>query len=304
MTKGGRLVGRVWRRALHTAGYRVVRTRPSRQDLAHDSTDESTPIEGQEDLRFRFHQWVYDAPIELMVGRSAYSYGRDGWHPFVAAAREVLADPEISYEESVLRKLYEGFTPETVAQLQFPGEAAAIDVLDRIPAHTRFDAWLLREPPYSSPLDAPRLTVSRVVKGTVRTRQGGSRLNGPVTRQQGVDAHERLKRRVAGLSKYGYRPNLFTAGRIRVIVLRHDGAERYLVVHGQHRVGILAAMAHERLEVAIAPGMPPVIDSADAEEWPHVRSGLISADDAVTQLSRYFVPGLGSVVRDMVGAGA
>ncbi len=68
------------------------------------------------------------------------------------------------------------------------------------------------------------------------------------------------------------------------MVLRHQGRERYLVGHGQHRAAVLAALGHDTIEVGIHRTLPWVIDSAEADRWPHVSSSLIPKDVAIRQL--------------------
>jgi hypothetical protein len=263
------------KRLVRSAGYRLVRVRPRRSDLDGRSTARVQSIPIPEDLYYRFGEWRYVVPLDRVVGRPCFGYGSEAWHPLVAAVREFIATPDTTYEESILRRFYDRFQPATIAEAQFPSGEPPCTYLSRLPAHTLFEPWLLREPPYDDPTDPA-------------CRPPGSPLFGPVSPDVGERVYRRLIAAYESIRRYGYRPELFPGGWIGVVVLRHQGEGRYLVIHGQHRVAVLSALGRETLEVRIQPGMPPVIDSAEAGQWPHVALGRLSPECAAATLARYF----------------
>ena len=267
-----KLVPRINGRILGKLGWRLVRIRPTRREAARARRDTAhCTIEEVDDVRFRTSEWIYSAPMSKLVGRPIFGYGPQSWHPFVAACGELLQDIDAPYERSVLKRFYETFTPETIADacsLEDPGPLA------EVPARSLFEPWRLAPPPFDDPYAA--------------TYPPGSPLFGPLTRSAGEAEWRRLRGRVKSILTYGYRPDLFPRGRIRVTVLRSGQEQRYLVAHGQHRAAVLAAMGCERIDVGVHITDPVVIDQAEAHLWPHVRSGFLSTEQAVAMLRRYF----------------
>ncbi len=254
-------------------GFRLERVRPRRHTArSRGNATPAHPIEESRDLRFRIATWVYSAPVSKLVGRPLFGYGPQSWHPLVAASRELLDDIDASYDTSVLKRFYDTFAPKTIAeayQLKDPGP------LNRVPAQTLFEPWLLAEPPFDDPF-------------AVADGPPGSPLFGPLNNAAGKTEWSRLRRCVKSIQKYGYQPGLFPRGRINVVVLRSQQQERYLVVHGQHRAAVLAAMGAERIEVGTHSILPPVVDESEAHLWPYVQSGFLSEEVAVAVLRRYF----------------
>lgn len=261
-------------RILEPMGLRLVRTRPGRREVATAQERPShAPIEEVKGLRFRTDDWVYSAPVSQLVGRPIFGYGPHSWHPFVAASAELLEDIDSPCEHSVLKRFYETFTPETIADacgLADPGP------LGKVPARSLFEPWRLAPPPFDDPHAAEFAS--------------GSPLFGPLSRPAAEAEWRRLKGRVKSILTYGYQPSLFPRGRIRVTVLRSGQEQRYVVAHGQHRAAVLAALGYDRIDVGIHQTDPPVVDEEEAPLWPHVRSGFLSADRAAAMLRRYFAP--------------
>lgn len=262
------------KRLARSSGYQLVRVRPRPSDL-DELPPRVEPMPAPEDLYYRFREWRYVVPLDQVVGRPCFGYGPRAWHPFVASVRELMAKPKTTYEESKLCRFYERFQPTTIAEAQFPAGGVPCSYLTRLPAHTLFEPWLLREPPFDDPTDPA-------------CRPPGSPLFGPLSREAGAGVYRRLIAAYESIRRYGYRPDLFPRGWIGIVVLRHEGGERYLVIHGQHRAAVLSALGRETIEVRIQSGMPPVIDSADVDRWPHVAFGRLSPECAVATLARYF----------------
>ena len=257
---------------LRHMGFRLVRIRPTRRQVALSPTSpRATPIEEMDLIRFRTTDWVASVPVADLVGRPIFGYGPQSWHPLVAASHELLTDRNSPYESSVLRRFYDSFTPKTIAEachLSDPGPLADI------PARNLFEPWQLDSPPFDDPHTAESA--------------GGSPLFGPVSRRAGEAEWRRLQNRIKSILRYGYRPEHFPEGRIRIVVLRYGGQQRYLVAHGQHRAAILAALGHTRIDVSLQTYAPPVVDESEAHLWPHVRSGFLTQERALSMLRRYF----------------
>ncbi|MEM7479502.1 MAG: hypothetical protein AAF483_31335, partial [Planctomycetota bacterium] len=163
----------------------------------------------------------------------------------------------------------------TLAEAHLPGQDSPHQVLTQMSANTLFEPWQHRPPPFDNPLDPKCI-------------RGGAQLHGPLEREAGIKEFVRIKGLMESIEKHGYDPNAFPLGLITGILLKHEGRKRFLVIHGQHRTAILTAMGHEEILVGSRREGPATIDSSDAENWPHVKSGLISKEAAVLQFSRHF----------------
>lgn len=267
-----KLVPRMNGRVLGKLGWRLVRIRPTRRETTEaERAVAHCAIEDVDEFRFRTSDWVYSIPVEQLVGRPIFGYGPQSWHPFVAASAELLEDIDTPYERSILKRFYETFTPQTIADacsLNDPGPLADV------PARSLFEPWRLSPPPFDDP--------------HASTYPPGSPLFGPMSGPRGEAQWRRLRERVKSILAYGYQPELFPRGLIRVTVLKSGQEQRYLVGHGQHRAAVLAAMGHERIDAGVHSTDPLVIDEAEAHLWPHVRSGFLSTERAVAMLRRYF----------------
>jgi len=267
-----KLMARVNGRVLNRFGLRLERTRPLRRDLEEaEAAPQPVPIEEVDDLEFRATRWHYTVPVEKMVGRPIFGYGPKSWHPLKAACEEIIATIDAPYETSTLRRFYATFQPKTVAEAHHLDDAGP---LGELPVSSLFEPWSLPRPPYDDPFNpqAP----------------SGTPVFGPQSDDAGEVEWQRLRRSVISVRDYGYQPRLFPQGRINVTVLRSQGEERYLVMHGLHRTAVLSAMGHQRIEVGVDHRNPWIVDENQVDDWPYVRSGFVTRDLAVRNLRRYF----------------
>ena len=258
---------------LKRAGYRLERLRQPTAKGPLDARD--APQLTDVDIGFHVGGWRYRVPANLMVGRPCFGYGPNSWHPFVETAKQLLDNPNLDYKDSALNQLYRAWQPETIADAHFPSNMSPHPILSQMPARTLFEPWQLRPPPCDNPLD-PKCSIA------------GSPLHGPVDQELGTKEFTRIQSIIESIERHGYDPDGFPRGLITGILLKHDGQKRFLVVHGQHRSAVLTAMGREEILVGIRGDGPSIIDSNDAENWPHVKSGLVSSEAAIAQLARYF----------------
>jgi hypothetical protein len=263
---------------LARAGYKLERTRP-RRAVSTSSGTRISDLGDVKDLAYRVGEWRYRVPVTDLVGRSCFGYDRSSWHPFVSAVREIVEGRAMVHEESTLTRFYERWNPTSIAETHLPADPARHNDLIEIPARSLFEPWIKRPPP----CDDPR---------HIDCSPAGSPLFGPITPERAEAQFDRLKRMLRSIETYGYDPDGFPRGLIRIVVLRHEGSLRFLVAHGQHRAAVLSALGHESIDVGIFDGLPALIDTSEAERWPHVRSGLITPELGIELAARYFEPSL------------
>lgn len=69
-------------------------------------------------------------------------------------------------------------------------------------------------------------------------------------------------------------------------LVRSDGAIRYLIIDGNHRISALAARGDKTVTVRSATAL--AVREAEVTRWPRVRDGSFSAEDAARVLRAYF----------------
>ncbi len=254
-------------------GLGLERTRPTPEDVERGRPKVYVPlIEDVDDFRFRHNDWMYSAPLTKMVGRPLFGYGPQSWHPLVAGCLELIAYPDMPYQDSVLRRFYQTFAPATIAEaygLNDPGPLADV------PAASLFEAFYLPRPPYDDPFctDFP----------------SGTPVFGPQSEKDGEIEWKRLRSAVLSVQQYGYRPDLFERGLATATILKSQGEVRYHIHHGLHRTAVLAALGVERMDIGVYARAPWVIDESEAHLWPYVKSGFLTEEQAIATLRRYFV---------------
>jgi hypothetical protein len=253
-------------------GLALERTRPTAEEIKRGRPQTFVPlIEDVDDFRFRHNDWMYSAPVEKMVGRPIFGYGPQSWHPLVAGCLQLLKDPDTPYRDSVLRRFYETFAPATIAEayrLSDPGP------LTEVPAASLFEAFYLPKPPYDDPFSTEF--------------PSGTPVFGPQLEEAGEVEWRRLRSAVLSVQEFGYRPDLFERGLITATILKSRGQVRYHIHHGLHRTAVLAAMGVERIDIGVYPRAPWVIDESEADQWPYVKSGFLTKEQAIATLRRYF----------------
>ena len=85
----------------------------------------------------------------------------------------------------------------------------------------------------------------------------------------------------------GYDPwrNSFIGG---TFLRRRDGALRYVVLQGNHRMAAMAFLGYSSTLVRGLKGYRTIIDERDLPNWRYVRSGECSVEDARAYLNAYF----------------
>lgn len=215
-----------------------------------------------------------------------FSFGRHGWHPFVALLDQTVDDeavPVTDFERffcdprvSAVRNLNEllDLSPEPLGLTArcpfwlgtYPwGGLAAVDHHHAGPAF----GWAYDEATGSSTAD---------LWGSHRTvwYRPDRRPTLANERQLTLD----LRRSI----RTGYRP-LRARGFPRLLVLRSSSGEtRSVVIDGHHRLAVLAHLGVD----AVTAEIDGVIDEANVADWHRVRSGECSADDASAIFDAFF----------------
>ena len=140
------------------------------------------------------------------------------------------------------------------------------------------------------PMNYPWFSWKRVYKGEAGLGAShGRQQYGPVSADKVALEAARLDSLLQSIHKNGYTPLM--SGHTREYLLqdrsREDGY-RFVVCGGQHRAAVLAHMGYVTVPVIFQPDWPRIIRLEDVSEWPLVRSGLFTEEEAVRIFSAYF----------------
>lgn len=206
--------------------------------------------------------------LDRIVNRAGFGYGESGWHPFVAALREHLDDPELPYQQTVLRAFYDRFQPRTVHDLLFDDRAEPRRVLATWPAiEPLVDVW---------PVTAAHVrdTTERAAGSTFPHSQ----YRGPTSELFGATHLRRIVETYESFRRDGYRPDLhgFASG----YFLTAGRDYRFVLGHGNHRVAALSVLGERKVAVTLREAHPPVVDAQQVQRWTRDHGGLLELAEA------------------------
>lgn len=199
---------------------------------------------------------------------------------FVAMLKEYGEDPELKYEDSVLKEYYDKFKPRNQEETLFAKRGRARK-LDR--------GWI----GYPWSWYPERRVVFMPERG--ETRPGGNHNFGPNSFEFGSAEFGRLIHLYDLLKMQGYHPELFADGYVTGYLLVKGDDYRFVVTEGQHRVACLAALGYERIKVRFSqkPEYPRVVVFEDVKKWAQVANGSYSQNLALRVFERFFAEGVG-----------
>lgn len=257
------------------------------------------------DAAYRMGPVVFTVPVDRCLYPYGYSFGPKGWHPFVATLRAYARDRSLTYERSPLQAFYERFQPASVLELLYPPEVVSRrrgSPLGSFPL-SEFEAFL---PWHGKP--APRRSETEL------PAHYGHQGYGPVSPEKGELEFERLRATFESIERRGYRPREIAGGDITGYFLTDADRFRFIIRAGQHRMAALAALGHERVQVAFTADHCRLVDVRTVSLWPLVRNGPYDRELAELLVDMFlndappwvadahgFLPGRGATPRDRPG---
>lgn len=221
------------------------------------------------------------APIRQCVIFNGLSLGPSGWHPFVAAAREMLNGESKAFEGSCLERFYTRWQPANALEALI-GASLGPQSLAAYPRYLMHAPWLGTSP------DERLRSITRIIE--IENAEYGSGalgvdagygLQGPVLPEKGRIEYQRLARVLNSIRQHGYDRS---KGDITAQILKRGETYRFRIVHGHHRAAALAALGHEHLP--IQPKM--LLDRTESAHWPQVYRGAWSQAQAETFFDHHF----------------
>lgn len=222
--------------------------------------------------------FVIEVPLAYCRNRRGFPYSQDGPHPFVRTTRAYAEGRAACYEGSPLERYYAHYQPQNAAEsLGLHGDPS--------PA-------LLAAPPYGvvvpwerRPLAEGHERCARIAKNESRTHGANLSLEhgtsgvGPVSKEKGALEFSRLAKLADSIRAKGYIRSEMRDGDISARPLLWCGrGVRYVLYGGKHRAAVLAALGFNLIPIRVRMGNLPRSD--EIEQWPHVKDGLFSCDQA------------------------
>ena len=210
-------------------------------------------------------------PIDRIVNRAGFGYGRQGWHPYVASLELHVRGFADSYERTPLARFYDRFRPRTVHDLLLGADARSPGALAAWPAvDPLIDVWTA--------------TPERV--DAVRSQLAGtgelphSQYRGPTSAEFGAMHLQRTLQLYRGIAAAGFRPTEFPSGFVTGYFVTNGDDYRFVVGHGNHRVAALAVLGYVEIPVTLRPGHPPVVARQRLGPWTTAQGGLLTTAEA------------------------
>jgi hypothetical protein len=185
------------------------------------------------------------------------SYGNEGWHHIRQTLMEFDADPRLEAATSSLGLYLRRFCPESISFLA--------NVVDEEPLPLFTYPW------------------GTFTRRSINTPKDPwtSRFCGPSTKQFVEEEYRRTIRLYSEMRQGGYQPMKFPNSFIQGTWLEaSDGARRFVVLQGNHRLAVLAHMRVERVAVRVLSSTRGPVREAEIEQWPLVANGRCSVDNA------------------------
>jgi hypothetical protein len=218
-------------------------------------------------LRYITRPWnEIEVSFDECVNFFACSFGPNGWHPVVETLRQVERDPNIPLENTVLYRYHRNFCPEGIADLLPDGKVQFRPSFGLYP-------WgsFKRKGPFKA-------------KDRHRTTSCG-----PSDEKFIAEMFDRILTLYHRLQKEGYQPWRFGNNVIGGTVLEDlSGARRVVILQGNHRMAVLAALGMKRIRIRFLPDSLRIIREADVDRWHFVKSGECSKKDALAIFRLYF----------------
>ena len=233
-----------------------------------------TPAEGLR--RAAGSAFVLDVPVGKT--RVAGFNGADPHNPFVITLRAHAEGACARFRGSPMEDFYEKWQPYAGRD---PGE------------------WEKPAPWRERPLHAANTAAGRLQRGefTAIARQLGLRTadirghinGGPVTEAFGEVTLHRMAQIQDSVRRKGYRPEESAAGHLRGECFVHGDDFRVIVGSGKHRMVALLALGWREVPVQFGPPKVPVIvRRREVDQWPGVRGGTHTREEALAEFDGIF----------------
>lgn len=206
-------------------------------------------------------------PIRACVHYGAFRYGCEEPHPYETYARRLVRDRDRAGARAWFVDFLQHYRPRNL------GEALGVKL--STPHGLWHYPWEKRLPAdngwFDDPLGFPDIVTQYCAEGILWFRI--------------EQEFFWLERSIYSIRRFDYRPEPANPISARQLV-RADGATAYLVLDGNHRLSALVALGYTTVELSYFPHA--AVREQDLADWPQVRNGTFTAEDAQAILGAYF----------------
>lgn len=204
----------------------------------------------------------------------------DGWHYFKDALDYALTTGDTDYANNPLRVYYQKAQPTNLAEYLSPWNPDELSTLKDLPP----------PPTISAPwLNHPLPPVWMRFLETAEKAPEFAHASGPTSDEIGAKHLAVLLDLRQSMATLGYLPDTFNDGYIRGYFLRNlAGDIRFIVTAGQHRIAALGSLGVPTVRIKFQPGLPRLVDEANSKNWPGVRLGFFSEQQALQLFNNSF----------------
>lgn len=198
----------------------------------------------------------FSADLRDMTTRIGFSFANDGWHPFVQTLKEYEANPDLTYENSTLFRLYRQFQPKNLQEVLLDGiDFPLVPICTWPPSNLLLKKiWTIKKEEVSEPWKNGRNSQAWIYFG-------------PHGREYGQWEFHRLIAVYESIKSNGYDPILSRKTPVDGYFLQKGAVKRFVLLQGNHRVAALKVLGYSWVEARFRPGHPQVI------HWDQLNNG-------------------------------
>lgn len=216
--------------------------------------------------RFLTRPWLqFDISVDLVSNIFGCAFDKKGWHPIVQTLREYDECPSINYKQTTLYEYHKKFAPSSTNGF------INSEIICQLPLFVY--PWGTFNDGSLNSFKDPSL----------------SRFCGPSTDQFILDEFDRIVTLYKNLKETGYKPNRYPNSYLGGTILkRENGAIKFVVMQGNHRMAVLSHLGYQRIEVRLIPQALKYVKEEEVLKWAAVREGLCTKDDALNVFNFFF----------------
>ncbi len=223
-----------------------------------------------------YEDFIQQSEKDLMLVPTKQIKNILGWsfeagydHPFTHGVLDYAAQPQRHPNATRMHRFYEHFTPKNLMEVFFntPDDPAlkavpqkALEILLSTSSKTLLTPWAYDAIPMGG--FAENMPESE-----------GSHFLGPVSDRHLESEYRRLIDIYNSVKAAGFDVDKQT-DTIRGYFLKHDDEYRFIVVGGNHRVGVLNALGYPHIPIQMHPQRIPMVSLDSLMSWPQVQQGL------------------------------
>lgn len=218
------------------------------------------------------HQSTYDlmlVPTQIMKNILGWSFEPGYDHPFTHGLLDYVLKPQCHSTDTRMARFYAQYTPKNLFEVFFDSlhdplleevPDSSLDILTSTSSKTLITPWAHESIPMGGFADNMPETE-------------GSHFLGPVSERHLNSEYERLVEIYESVKAHGFDVDKQT-DTIRGYFLKHLGEFRFIVVGGNHRVGVLNALGATHVPIQMHPQRLPIVAIDDILTWPQVKNGV------------------------------